>query len=199
MSSSAAGGRWGRFVEAAQRSRFAVWALATIAFADSSFLPIPPDFLLVPLALVRRQQLWSLSAICVIASSLGAVFGYAIGYGLWSVVGARLVEVYGYSDAFAIYRGLVERWGACIIIAKAFTPVPFKIMAIAAGVAAMNPVVFIAATVVGRTLHFAMVAVLIKVLGDRLRVFIVNYERPLVMISMLVVVVLAIAYYLYLR
>ena len=199
MSSSAAGGRRGRFVEAAQRSRFAVWALAAIAFADSSFLPIPPDLLLVPLALVRRQQLWSLSTICVVASSLGAVFGYAIGYGLWSVVGARLVEVYGYSDGFAIYRGLVERWGACIIIAKAFTPVPFKIMAIAAGVAAMNPVVFIAATVVGRALHFAMVAALIKILGDRVRVLIVNYERPLVMISVLVVVVLAVAYYLYLR
>jgi membrane protein YqaA with SNARE-associated domain len=196
MSSLAAGGRRGRFVEAVQRSRFAVWALAAIAFADSSFLPVPPDILLVPLALVRRQQLWSLSAICVVASSVGAVFGYAIGYGLWSAVGARLVEFYGYSDGFAIYRGLVERWGAYIIIAKAFTPIPFKIMAIAAGVAAMNPVVFIAATVVGRALHFAMVAALIKVLGERLRVLIVNYERPLVIISVLMVVVLAIAYYL---
>jgi membrane protein YqaA with SNARE-associated domain len=196
MSSLAAGGRRGRFVEAVQRSRFAVWALAAIAFADSSFLPVPPDLLLVPLALVRRQQLWSLSTICVVASSLGAVLGYAIGYGLWTFIGARLVEFYGYGDAFAIYRGLVERWGACIIIAKALTPVPFKIMAIAAGVAAMNPLVFLIATVVGRALHFAMVAALVQVLGDRLRVLIVNYERPLVIISVLMVVVLAIAYYL---
>jgi membrane protein YqaA with SNARE-associated domain len=106
------------------------------------------------------------------------------------------VEFYGYGDVFAIYRGLVERWGACIIIAKALTPVPFKIMAIAAGVAAMNPLVFLIATVVGRALHFAMVAALVQVLGDRLRVLIVNYERPLVIVSVLMVVVLAIAYYL---
>ena len=196
MSSLAAGGRRGRFVEAVQRSRFAVWVLAAIAFADSSFLPVPPDLVLVPLALVRPQQLWSLSATCVVASSIGAIFGYAIGYELWNVVGARLVEFYGYGDAFAIYRGLVERWGACIIIAKALTPVPFKIIAIAAGVAAMNPIVFMIATVIGRALHFAMVAALVQVLGDRLRVVIVNYERPLVIISVLVVVVLAIAYYL---
>ena len=199
MSSLAAGGRRGRFVEAVQHSRFAVWALAAIAFADSSFLPVPPDLLLVPLALVRRQQLWSLATICIVASSLGAVLGYAIGYELWSFVGARLVEFYGYGDGFAIYRGLVERWGACIIIAKAFTPVPFKIIAIAAGVAAMNPVVFLAATVAGRALHFAMVAALIGVLGDRLGTLIANYERPLVVIAALAVVALAIADYLYWR
>ena len=196
MGSLAAGGRRGRFVEAVLESRFAVWALAAIAFADSSFLPVPPDLLLVPLALVRPRQLWPLCMICVAASSLGAVFGYAIGYGLWSFVGERLVDFYGYGHGFARYQGLVERWGACIIIAKAFTPIPFKIMAIAAGVAAMNPVVFITATVVGRALHFAMVAALIRVLGDRLRALVAYYERPLVVISVLAVVALAIAYYL---
>lgn len=195
MSSLAARGRRARYIEAIQQSRFAVWVLAAIAFADSSVLPIPPDLLLVPLALVRRQQIWALSVVCIVASSLGAMLGYTIGYSLWSLAGARLVEFYGYSDGFAMYRGLVERWGACIIIAKAFTPVPFKIMAIAAGVAAMDPLVFIIATVVGRALHFAMVAILISLLGDRLSALVANYERPLA-VSVLAIVVLAIAYYL---
>jgi membrane protein YqaA with SNARE-associated domain len=192
----AAESRRGRFVGAIQRSRFAVWALAAIAFADSSFLPVPPDLLLVPLALVRRQQLWALSAVCVVASSLGAILGYAIGYELWSFVGERLVELYGYGEGVATYRRLVDEWGAWIIIAKAFTPVPFKIMAIAAGIAAMNPVVFITATVVGRALHFAMVAILVQVLGDRFTALIVRYERPLAIISALALVGLVVAYYL---
>lgn len=196
MSSLAAESRRGRFVGAIQRSRFAVWALAAIAFADSSFLPVPPDLLLVPLALVRRQQLWALSAVCVVASSLGAILGYAIGYELWSFVGERLVELYGYGEGVATYRRLVDEWGAWIIIAKAFTPVPFKIMAIAAGIAAMNPVVFITATVVGRALHFAMVAILVQVLGDRFTALIVRYERPLAIISALALVGLVVAYYL---
>jgi membrane protein YqaA with SNARE-associated domain len=196
MSSLAAGTRRGRLVDAVQHSRFAVWALAAIAFADSSFLPIPPDLLLIPLAFVRRRQLWLLSTVCIVASSLGAIAGYAIGFGLWSLVGERLVEFYGYTEAFAAYQKLVEQWGACIIIAKAFTPVPFKIMAIAAGVAAMNPLVFITATVVGRALHFAMVAVLMTLLGERLKRLIANYEVPLAVFSVLVLVALAVAYYL---
>jgi membrane protein YqaA with SNARE-associated domain len=196
MSSLAARGQRGRLVEAIQHSRFAVWILAAIAFADSSFLPVPPDLLLVPLALVRRQQVWLLSVVCTVASSLGAVVGYAIGYGFWSIAGAPMIELYGYTKGFETYRNLVAKWGACIIIAKAFTPVPFKIMAIAAGVAAMNPIVFIAATVIGRALHFVMVAALIIVLGHRVRALTANYERPLAVISVLAVVVLAIAYYL---
>jgi membrane protein YqaA with SNARE-associated domain len=196
MSSLAARSRRRRYIEAIQQSRFAVWVLAAIAFADSSVLPIPPDLLLVPLVLVRRQQIWSLSVVCIVASSLGAMLGYTIGYSLWGLAGARLVEFYGYSDGFAAYQGLIGRWGACIIIAKAFTPVPFKIMAIAAGVAAMDPLVFIIATVVGRTLHFATVAVLISLLGDRVSALIASYERPLAVVSVLAVVVLAIAYYL---
>jgi membrane protein YqaA with SNARE-associated domain len=185
-----------RYVEAIQQSRFAVWVLAAIAFADSSFLPVPPDFLLIPLVLLRREQIWSLSIVCVVASSLGAMVGYAIGYGLWSLIGSRLVELYGFTEGFATYRALVEEWGACIIIAKAFTPVPFKITAIAAGVAAMNPVVFIIATVIGRALHFAMIVGLVRLLGGRFRTLIASYDRPLAVISLLVLVGLAIAYYL---
>jgi membrane protein YqaA with SNARE-associated domain len=196
MSSLARYHRRARYVEAIQQSRYAVWALAAIAFADSSFLPVPPDLVLIPLLLLRREQVWSLSIICVVASSLGAIVGYAIGYGLWSLVGSRLVELYGFTEGFATYRALVEEWGPCIIIVKALTPIPFKIMAIAAGVAAMNPFVFIIATVIGRALHFAMVAGLVGLFGSRLRTLIASYDWPLAAVSLLMLVGLAIAYYL---
>ena len=133
-----------RYVETFSEHRYSRWALAAVAFADSSFLPIPPDLLLVPMALVRPKQIWALSLICTVASSLGAVVGYVIGYGLWSLVGVRLVELYGYGEGFTAYQDLIEQWGVWIIIAKSLTPIPFKIMAIAAGVAAMSPSAFLA-------------------------------------------------------
>ena len=176
--------------------RFAVWVLAAIAFADSSFLPVPPDLLFVPLALLRPKQIWWLSLICIVAASLGAVVGYAIGYGFWNLLGERVVELCGYMEGFAGYRRLVEKWGVWIIIAKAFTPVPFKFIAIAAGVASLNPLAFMAATVISRTLHFTMLAALVRVFGDRFRVLAASYDRPLLLISALVVVGLAVVYYL---
>jgi membrane protein YqaA with SNARE-associated domain len=110
-----------RYVEMFSEHRYGRWVLAAIAFADSSFLPIPPDLLLVPMALVRPKKIWALSLICTVGSSLGAVVGYVIGYGLWSWVGARLVELYGYGDGFTAYQHLIEKWGVWIIIAKSLT------------------------------------------------------------------------------
>jgi hypothetical protein len=100
-----------QYVETFSEHRYGRWVLAAIAFADSSFLPIPPDLLFVPMALMRPKQMWALTVICTVASSLGAVVGYIIGYGLWSFVGTRLVELYGYGDGFTAYQHLVEKWG----------------------------------------------------------------------------------------
>ena len=170
--------------------------LAAVAFADSSFLPIPPDLLLVPMALVRPRQVWALSLICTVASSLGAVVGYVIGYGLWNLVGARLVELYGYGEGFTAYRDLIEQWGVWIIIAKSLTPIPFKIMAIAAGVAAMSPSAFLASAVVGRALHFAIVATLIALWGGKVMDVVSRYGRVLAVFSVLLLLGLAVVYHL---
>ncbi len=176
--------------------RFATRILAAIAFADSSFLPIPPDLMLIPMGLARPERLWRLVAICIVASSLGAGLGYLIGYWLWSIIGAPLVDFYGYGDRFAGYQKLVNHWGFTIVIVKAFTPIPFKIAAIAAGVGAMNPVSFMVATVLGRALHFVMVAVALLLFGARAVAFIARYEKPLAVISVLVLMGIAIGYYL---
>jgi len=190
-------GRLVRYLEAFTAYRYATWILAAVAFADSSFLPVAPDVLLVPMVLLRPQRVWSLCLICTVASSLGAAVGYVIGYELWYSIGAKLVELYGYSAAFAKYQHLIEVWGVPIIVAKALTPIPFKIMAIAAGVAAMNPLTFMVAAIGGRALHFAMVGVLVVLLGDKLTVFITRFERPVAIVSALGLIGFVV--YLYLR
>lgn len=195
MTASAARVGWVRRLTALSEHRYGTPALAAIAFADSSFLPIPPDLLLVPMVLLRPERLRRLLAVCTIASSLGAVLGYVIGYSLWNLVGQPLVELYGCQDSFASYQHLVAEWGVLIIVAKAFTPIPFKIAAIAAGVAAMNPVAFIIAAVIGRALHFAMVGVATSLCGARIMVLISRYERPLAVASVLLLVGLVVAYH----
>jgi membrane protein YqaA with SNARE-associated domain len=185
-----------RYVKTFSEHRYGRWVLAAIAFADSSFLPIPPDLLLVPMALVRPKQIWALSLICTVASSLGAVVGYLIGYGLWSLVGVPLVELYGYGNGFTAYQHLIEKWGVWIIIAKSLTPVPFKIMAIAAGVAAMSPTAFLASAVAGRALHFAIVATLIALWGDRVMGLLSRYGRALAIISLLGLIGIAVVQHL---
>src|SRR6202790_5669867 len=168
LEASVARGRWLRHVVAWAHHRHSSWALGGIAFADSSFLPIPPDLLLVPMALLRPERIKALLLICVVGSSLGAILGYVIGYGLWSSIGLPMVELYGYTENFAAYQRLVAEWGVAVIIVKAFTPVPFKIAAIAAGIAAMDPFAFMFATIVGRTLHFGMAGAVLVFCGPRI-------------------------------
>jgi membrane protein YqaA with SNARE-associated domain len=196
MSDSAARGGWLRHVSALSNHRYSTWLLAAIAFADSSFLPIPPDLLLVPMILFRPERVRLLLVICTVASSLGAALGYLIGYGLWNVIGQPLVDFYGYADGFAAYQRLVDNWGVWIIIAKAFTPLPFKIAAIAAGVAAMNPVSFMLASIFGRALHFVMVGALLMLCGARILALVERYERPFAVISVLVLIGLIVAFHL---
>jgi membrane protein YqaA with SNARE-associated domain len=187
---------WLRHLVAFAHHRNSTWLLAAVAFADSSFLPVPPDLLLIPMSLARPERMRALLIICTVASSLGAVLGYLIGYGLWSTVGAPLVDLYGYQDSFAAYQRLIDEWGVSIIVAKALTPVPFKIAAIAAGVAAMNPLSFMIATILWRALHFAMLAGLILIFGARIMTLVARYERPFAVISLLVLIGLGFACYL---
>jgi membrane protein YqaA with SNARE-associated domain len=179
---------WLRHVAAFSYHRFSPWALFATAFADSSFLPVPPDILLVPMALLRPERLRILLLICLIGSSLGAILGYIIGYGLWTFIGQPMVEFYHYQDQFAAFQQLVADWGVWIIIIKAFTPIPFKIAAIAAGIAHMNFLAFMVATVIGRALHFAMVGAALAICGPRFMAMVARYERPFAVASVVVVI-----------
>jgi membrane protein YqaA with SNARE-associated domain len=118
------------------------------------------------------------------ASSVGALVGYGIGHFGWTALGQTLVELYGQTGNFQRYQKLVEDWGLWIIIAKS----TFKFIAIAAGVASMNLFTFTIATVMGRTLHFAIVAVLLAFWGQKFLRLIDKYERWLVGVGILTVI-----------
>jgi membrane protein YqaA with SNARE-associated domain len=147
------------------------------------------------MALLRPERIKAFLLICIIGSSLGAILGYVIGYWLWSSIGLPMVEFYGYTENFAAYQRMVAEWGVLVIIAKAFTPVPFKIAAIAAGIAAMDPFAFMFATIVGRTLHFAMVGALLVLCGPKIMALVARYERPFVIVSILALIALAIVFH----
>jgi membrane protein YqaA with SNARE-associated domain len=185
---------WLRRAETFSDSRSGLLLLALVAFADSSILPVLPDLLLVPMLLLRPDRRWLLTGTCVVASSVGALVGYDIGHFAWTALGQTLVELYGQTGNFQRYQKLVEDWGLWIIIAKSFTPIPFKFIAIAAGVASMNLFTFTIATVIGRTLHFAIVAVLVAFWGQKFLRLIDKSERWLAGVGILAVIGLGIAY-----
>jgi membrane protein YqaA with SNARE-associated domain len=185
---------WLRRAETFSTSKSGAWLLALVAFADSSVLPVVPDLLFVPMLLLRPDRTLFLTAVCVIASSAGAFVGYGIGHLAWSGIGQTVVDLYGQAENFASYRKLVEDWGVWIIIAKSFTPIPFKFIAVAAGVAGMNILAFAVAAIIGRVLHFAIVAVLVVFWGQRFLQLLEKYERWLVGIGILTVIGLGVAW-----
>jgi membrane protein YqaA with SNARE-associated domain len=185
---------WLRRAEAFSSSPWGVGLLALIAFADSSVVPVLPDLLLVPMLLVRPDRRLSLTTTCIVASSVGGLVGYGIGHLAWGLFGHQLIEFYGQADNFQRYQRLVENWGAWIIIAKSFTPIPFKFIAIAAGVASMNLWTFTIATVIGRILHFAIVAALVAFWGQQFLQLLEKYERWLVGLGLIAAIGFGLAY-----
>jgi len=185
---------WLRRADTFSNSGSGAALLALIAFADSSILPVLPDLLLVPMLLLRPERCFFLSSVCVIASSVGALVGYGIGHLAWFALGQTLVEMYGQADNFHRYQKLVEDWGIWIIIAKSFTPIPFKFIAIAAGVASMNLLTFSVATVIGRALHFGIVTVMVAFWGQQFLQLIEKYQRYVVGLGILTAIALGIAY-----
>jgi membrane protein YqaA with SNARE-associated domain len=161
----------------------ATWWLALVSFCESSFFPIPPDVLLVPMCLARPDRAWRFAAICTVASVLGGVLGYIIGYAVFDQVARPILALYGYGDKFAAYQAMYAEWGLWIILIKGLTPIPYKIVTIASGAASFDFWVFMAASIVTRGGRFFLVAALLHFLGDWARDFI---ERRLTLITVLV-------------
>jgi len=161
-------------------SRNASWWLAAVSFAESSFFPIPPDVLLVPMALARPGMAWRLASICTAASVTGGALGYAIGYFLFVQLAQPLLHAYHYDAAFAHFQATYAQWGLWVILIKGLTPIPYKIVTIASGAAHFDFAVFMAASLVTRGARFFLVAGLLRFFGDPVRVFI---ERRLTLVT----------------
>jgi membrane protein YqaA with SNARE-associated domain len=166
----------------------APWWLAAIAFAESSFFPIPPDVLLVPMALARPDRAWRFALICTIGSVAGGALGYFIGYAVFDLLARPVIEFYGYGAKFAAFQAMYANWGLWVILIKGLTPIPYKIVTIASGAAKFNFWVFMAASAATRGARFFLVATLLRFWGDRVRDFI---ERRLTLVTTTVAVGIA--------
>ncbi|SLN26861.1 YqaA family protein [Oceanibacterium hippocampi] len=152
--------------------RNAETALAGVSFAESSFFPVPPDVMLIPMVLARPDRAWRIALICSIASVIGGLFGYAIGYFFWGTVGQPLVEFYGFADKFAAFQAGYNDHGGWIVALFGFTPFPYKVITIASGVTQLDLVIFLTASVLTRSARFFLVAALLKRFGEPIREFI---------------------------
>lgn len=116
-------------LEAAHKPH-ALWSMSAVAFAESSFFPVPPDVMLIPMALARPQRAYVMAAWCTVASVAGGLLGYAIGALLYDSVGGWLIQLYGYGNKVDAFRAAYAQWGAWIILLKGLTPIPYKIVTI---------------------------------------------------------------------
>lgn len=162
--------------------------LAIVSFAEASFFPIPPDVMLVPMALADRKRALLLAGWCMLWSVLGGLLGYAIGSLLYDSVGQWLIRVYGYGDDLEHFRALYAEYGAWIILIKGATPIPYKLVTIASGFAGYNLFLFVILSALTRGVRFGIVAGLIAWFGEPIRDFI---ERRLeyVMIGVLAAII----------
>src|SRR6266403_4030926 len=148
---------------------YALWILAAVAFAESSFFPVPPDIMLLPMSLAQPKRAWGFAAVCTIASVAGGVLGYAIGALLYDSIGHWLITLYGLSDKVDAFRASYAQWGAVIILVKGLTPIPYKLVTITSGFAGYNIGLFILCSIVARGGRFFAVAILLNRYGDTIR------------------------------
>ncbi len=160
--------------------------LAGISFVESSFFPIPPDIMVIPMVLADRTKAWRIAGVCTAASVVGGFLGYVIGYFLFAAIGQPIIGFYGLEDAFATFQEYYAIYGALIVFAFGLTPLPYKVITIASGVAALNPLVFGLASVASRGLRFSLEAALLYWFGPPVREFI---EKRLEIATVAVVVV----------
>jgi membrane protein YqaA with SNARE-associated domain len=149
--------------------------LFLMAMAEASVFPLPPDILLLPMAIARRDQAWRLAAICTAGSVLGGLIGYGIGALAMATLGQWIVNAYHLQNAFQTFSDGFNKWGVWIIIAKGLTPIPFKLVTIASGVAGLNLVAFILASIVTRGARFFLIAALVRKFGAPIQVFVEKY------------------------
>ena len=150
----------------------ALWALAIIAFVESSFFPIPPDVLMIPMIIAAPTRAFRIAAVATVASVLGGLFGYAIGALLFETVGQPILDFYGKADAFDSFATRYNDWGAWAVLIAGVTPFPFKVITIASGATGLSLPLFILSAILARALRFFVVAALLWKFGPPIRDFI---------------------------
>ncbi|MFZ5719113.1 MAG: YqaA family protein [Pseudomonadota bacterium] len=167
-------------------SRHAPVSLAAISFAESSFFPIPPDVVLAPMVLARRNRAFVYAGLCTLASVFGGMFGYAIGLFL-EPVGIRILEFFGHPEGKAEFDALFDRFGVWFVVVAGFTPIPYKLITIASGMAHFDFLTFIWASAASRGARFFAVAAILKYLGPAM---LQEFERRLNLYTIILLVLI---------
>ena len=158
-------------IAAAERP-YASWLLGIVAFVESSFFPVPPDAMLIPMSLARPDKAWFYATLCTLASVAGGVLGYFIGAVLYDSVGLWVMKLYGLTNQVETFRQAYAQWGSWIILIKGVTPIPYKLVTIASGFAGYNIVMFVLLSFVARGMRFFLVAFLLNRYGAQARAII---------------------------
>jgi len=136
----------------------AIWWLALLTCVESVVFPIPPDVLIIPMVLAARRQAWRIAAVATTASVVGGVLGYGAGFFLYEEIGKPIIEFYGYAAKYDTFQGWYTEYGAWIVAAGGFTPIPYKVITIASGVAQLDLTTFMIVSVLSRGARFLIVS-----------------------------------------
>ena len=164
------------------------YALFLLSFTESSFFPIPPDVLLIALALGAPKRAFKFAAICSVASVLGGLFGYYIGWSFFDIVGLRILEFYGYVEKFDLIQAMYAKYDVWFVGLAGFTPIPYKVFTIAAGTFKMNLASFVIVSALSRSARFFLVSSLIWKFGEGIKSAIDKYFNLLTMLFFVILV-----------
>ena len=175
------------------QSEHALWALAFVAFLESSIFPIPPDIIMIPMIIARPNRAFLIATVALIASVLGGLLGYYIGAGLFESIGQPILDFYGKADAATQFNEHFKAWGVWAVLIAGITPFPFKVITIMSGWTGLSLGVFIISAIIARGLRFFIVAGLLWKFGTPIRDFI---ERRLGLMFTLFIALLLGGFYL---
>ena len=179
-------------VDSAAQSN-AIWILAAISFIESSFFPIPPDIMLIPMVIAAPARAWRIAFVATFASVIGGYFGYAIGFWGYDLIARPLLEFYGYLAKFETFKQYYNEYGAWIVFAAGITPFPYKVITIASGAVGLNLFVFGVASIFARGLRFFIIAGLLHHFGAPIKNLI---EKHFGLLSILFLILLIGGFYL---
>lgn len=169
-------------------SPYSAWALFAIAFAESSFFPIPPDILLIALAVALPLRAFRYALICTTGSVLGGAFGYFLGYQFFDTLGESIVLFYAAEDQYLRIQEMYQEYDAFAVAVAGLTPIPYKVATITAGFFGVNFPRFVLASVVSRSIRFFLIGALIRVFGPQIRSLIEKYFEILALIFLILLV-----------
>ena len=169
-------------------TRYALWALAIVAFAESSFFPIPPDILLIPLIIAKPKNAYLIAFIAMVASVFGGGLGYYIGLKLYETVGIIIINFYHAQQLFLDFQTQFNKYGAAAVLFAGVTPFPYKIITISSGIAGMPIYQFFIFSIIARGARFFIIAILLRLYGKHIRNFIERHLNLLFIVFMVLLV-----------